>query len=100
MRLQGENLVKMANQIGSFFASQHGDDVDAAADAVAAHLKSFWAPSMRQGLIDLLEQPGASQMLPVVSRALSQHHAALTSATERVGGQSSEVHPAGGGDAG
>ena len=100
MRSQSETLVKMANQIGAYFASQHAADDGAAAQAVAAHLKNFWAPPMRQRLIDLQQQHSGAALLPVVRRALTEHHAALTSASARVGGSTNEVAPAGGGDAG
>ncbi len=48
-----DQLVKMANQIADNF-SFHEDAVDRLAD----HLRRFWAPSMRQKLIELLEAGG------------------------------------------
>ena len=42
-----EKLVRMANQIATFFASQPGTDQ---AERVAAHLKDFWGPEMRSEL--------------------------------------------------
>jgi len=45
-----DQLVKMANQIADNF-SFHEDAVDRLAD----HLQRFWAPSMRQKLIELLD---------------------------------------------
>jgi len=48
-----EQLVKMANQIADNF-SFHEDAVDRLAD----HLQRFWAPSMRQKLIDFIEAGG------------------------------------------
>ena len=42
-----EKLVRMANQIATFFASQPGTDQ---AECVAAHLRDFWAPEMRAAL--------------------------------------------------
>lgn len=39
-----EKLIKMANQIAGFFASQPREN---AAQKVAAHLTDFWAPPMR-----------------------------------------------------
>lgn len=46
--MQPERLTRMANQIATFFASQHGD----AAAAVAAHLNAFWDPRMRRAFLD------------------------------------------------
>jgi formate dehydrogenase subunit delta len=40
-------LVMMANQIAAFFDSQPGN---AAALHIAAHLKAFWTPTMRDAL--------------------------------------------------
>lgn len=100
MKSQGDTLVKMANQIGLYFASQHGDDPAAAAQAVVAHLKLFWAPPMRRSLIELQAGQGGDALLPVVRQALATHASELMSASARVKGPGSEVFPAGGGDAG
>ena len=42
-----EKLVRMANQIATFFSSQPGADQ---AERVAGHLKDFWGPEMRAEL--------------------------------------------------
>jgi formate dehydrogenase subunit delta len=42
-----DRLVYMANQIGTFFASQRGDAVAGIAD----HLKKFWDPRMRAAIL-------------------------------------------------
>ncbi|MEY3003232.1 MAG: hypothetical protein RLZZ491_408 [Pseudomonadota bacterium] len=42
-----DKLVRMANQIAAFFATQPGQDQ---AERVAAHLKDFWGPDMRAAL--------------------------------------------------
>lgn len=47
-----EHLIKMANEIAANLA--RGDTGEAAAERVADHLKRFWAPAMRQKLIDCL----------------------------------------------
>ncbi|HEY1851872.1 MAG TPA: formate dehydrogenase subunit delta [Candidatus Binataceae bacterium] len=44
------HLVKMANDIGAFFASS--PDHEVAVDSIAQHLKSFWDPRMRNQLIE------------------------------------------------
>ncbi len=48
-------LVRMANQIATFFASQPGQDQ---AERVAAHLRDYWGPEMRA---DLKAQVAAGQ---------------------------------------
>ncbi|MBF9046879.1 formate dehydrogenase [Rhodobacterales bacterium LSUCC0031] len=42
-----DKLIRMANQIASFFKTQPGNDQ---AERVAAHLKDFWGPEMRAAL--------------------------------------------------
>ena len=44
---EGNKIIRMANQIATFFHSQPGTDQ---ADRVAAHLKDYWEPRMRQQL--------------------------------------------------
>ncbi len=43
-----EKLVRMANQIAAFHASQRGP----AAPAVARHINDFWDPRMRAALLE------------------------------------------------
>ena len=42
-----DKLIRMANQIATFFRSQPGPDQ---AERVAAHLKDYWGPEMRADL--------------------------------------------------
>ena len=100
MRDPAANLVKMANQIGEFFGPQHLNDPAAAAKAVAGHLKSFWAPSMRADLFDAYEAGHAEELMPVVAAALRDHHSELLVGGGRVKGVPNEAFPEGGGDAG
>ena len=50
-----EKLVKMANQIGAFFGAQK---IGAAA-GMAEHLRKFWAPHMRESIIEHVKHGGA-----------------------------------------
>ncbi|BDV33376.1 hypothetical protein SS37A_09050 [Methylocystis iwaonis] len=50
-----EKLVKMANQIGSFFGAQK---IGAAA-GMAEHLRKFWAPHMRATISEHVSHGGA-----------------------------------------
>jgi len=52
-----EYLVKMANEIGAFFASE--SDADQAANAVAGHLRRFWEPRMREQIVAHQAKGGA-----------------------------------------
>jgi formate dehydrogenase subunit delta len=51
-----DKLVRMANQIATFFKTQPGND---AAERVAAHLRDFWDPRMRRQLQDHVAAGGA-----------------------------------------
>ncbi len=53
MGMNAEHLIKMANQIGAFFASQP-DPVQARAD-FAQHLRRQWDPQMRRALYAQLD---------------------------------------------
>lgn len=61
-----EKLVSMANQIGRFFASQ---GTDQAAHGTADHIRQFWDPRMRAGILDHLAAGGAG-LDPHVRRAI------------------------------
>jgi formate dehydrogenase subunit delta len=73
-------LVRMANQIGSFFQAQTPTDSVAARRAIAAHLKSFWAPSMRRQLVGELDAGGAGDLMPIVASAVRTHRDKLVGA--------------------
>jgi len=66
-----EYLVKMANQIGQFFAAE--PDAKQAECDIAAHLKRFWDPRMRQALLGYVAQ-GGNGLLPIVLQAVRNHH--------------------------
>ncbi|HCL67586.1 MAG TPA: formate dehydrogenase [Rhizobium sp.] len=50
-----EKLVRMANQIATFFMSQPGNTRIA---GVANHINKFWEPRMRRQLFEHIEQGG------------------------------------------
>ena len=74
---QSAQLVKMANQIGSFFQAQSPSDAGAATQAIAAHLKSFWAPSMRIQLLRDFDAGKTPLLMPIVASAIRSHRATL-----------------------
>lgn len=51
-----EKLVRMANQIASFFASQ---PEPTRIDGVATHINKFWEPRMRRQLFEIIDAGGA-----------------------------------------
>ncbi len=95
-----QHLVKMTNQIATFFASQSVRDPEAAAHSVASHLRLFWAPSMRHDLIAAFDAGHAEGLEPIAAAALRSHRAELLVATKRVAMPDDETFPEGGGDAG
>lgn len=76
--MDAQRLVVMANQIAEFFAGM--PDHAEAVDGVAAHLRQFWEPAMRQELLahvsDLARNPrlhaGAEPLHPLLAEALQQ----------------------------
>lgn len=46
--MQGDDLVRMANQIAQFFSAYPEED---AIEGIREHLQKFWAPSMRKELL-------------------------------------------------
>jgi formate dehydrogenase subunit delta len=59
-----EPLVKMANDVSAFFASESGA---AAPQTVANHFKRFWEPRMRKQIIEHWRNGGAG--LSEISKA-------------------------------
>jgi len=51
-----EKMVRMANQIATFFKTQPNEDAPA---RVAAHIADFWEPRMREQLRQYVEQNGS-----------------------------------------
>lgn len=70
-----EPLVKMANQVGTFFEAMP-DREEALAD-IAAHLKRFWAPRMRSVLLAYADTGDAGDLTPIVRAALQRHRQRL-----------------------
>jgi formate dehydrogenase subunit delta len=64
--MRTEKLVRMANQIASFFASQPEATREA---GVAEHVRSFWTPAMRRDIYAHLDA-GAPGLDPLAARAL------------------------------
>ncbi len=70
-----DNLVKMANQIGTFFAAM--PDRDEALADIATHLRRFWAPPMRRALLEGVDNGRADAVTPIVLAALERHRGEL-----------------------
>jgi formate dehydrogenase subunit delta len=65
-----DNLIKMANQIGSFFDSF--TDRELARAEVAKHLSRFWDPRMRRAIMAYAaENKDHNALMPIVREALN-----------------------------
>lgn len=73
--MDGHKLVKMANEIASFFESE--DDPKAISDGVAGHLKRFWDPRMRRELVRFIDESGGAGCRPAVLSAVTDHRDTL-----------------------
>lgn len=62
-------LVRMANQIAANYRYLPEADVEA---AVATHLRSFWAPSMRAELTAWVEETGGPGLEPEARAAVGR----------------------------
>ncbi|MFJ1257490.1 formate dehydrogenase subunit delta [Cupriavidus sp. CuC1] len=73
--MNSENLVKMANQIGTFFEAMP-DREEAVAD-IAGHIKRFWEPRMRRALLERLDGNDDAGLDEIVLLAVTRHRALL-----------------------
>lgn len=60
-----DKIIRMANQIATFFESKKHDE---AVTGVATHINDFWGPAMRQKLFDHIAK-GDSGLKPLVIEA-------------------------------
>jgi formate dehydrogenase subunit delta len=63
-----DKLVRMANQIGTFFTSKPHEEGVA---GVAEHINKFWEPRMRRQFFEMMDA-GDPRFLPIVRDAADQ----------------------------
>ena len=73
--MNGDHLIRMANQIGVFFESM--PDRKEAQEGLATHLKKFWDPRMRRAFLQLVDDETANPQISAMVRAAVQEHRAL-----------------------
>lgn len=69
-----DKLIRMANQIGSFFESM--PDREEGLAGIANHIQKFWTPSMRQALLSAFEAnslPSEPALKDIVISTLEKH---------------------------
>lgn len=86
-------LIRMANQIATFFLSQ---PEDVRAEGVATHINKFWEPRMRRRFHELVTVPDASFLPLVVEAANSIKRPGASDATAVGLGQQAAEGAAGG----
>ena len=64
-----DNLVRMANQIGTFFASF--PDREEAHTGIAMHIQRYWEPRMRTRLYEHVDSTRGAGLEPIVLSALA-----------------------------
>jgi len=75
-----ETLVRMANQIGTFFEAM--PDQPEALEGIAQHIKRSWDPRMRTELLAYVDSGGA-ELRAVVIEAIARHRALLEPVARR-----------------
>jgi formate dehydrogenase subunit delta len=69
------NLIKMANQIGSFFETM--PDREQAQSDIASHIKRFWEPRMRRSLLQYVDQQEGAELMEIVLETLRSRREAV-----------------------
>ena len=69
-------LIKMANEIGKFFAGVEVNDPQAAARDVANHLRRYWEPRMRAQMLKYYEERDGAGLSELAKSAVALLHAA------------------------
>lgn len=70
-----DSLIRMANQIGTFFEAM--PDRAEALEGVAQHIRKFWEPRMRRALLAHVDEAGTAELNAMVAEAISRHRAVL-----------------------
>ncbi len=71
-------LIKMANEIGNFFAGADVKDPQAAARDVASHIRRYWEPRMRAQMLKYYEERAGAGLTDLAKNAVALLHAAST----------------------
>lgn len=69
--MQNDHLIKMANQIGSFFKSYPNQEY--AAEEIASHMRRFWAPKMRETIKTISADGSESMLDDIVKTAITKY---------------------------
>ncbi len=75
MTTHNTNLIRMANQIGTFFESM--PDREEALRGIATHLRKFWDPRMRQAFLAQVDDGNSLEISPIVLAAAREYRALI-----------------------
>ncbi|MFT4163164.1 formate dehydrogenase subunit delta [Shinella sp.] len=75
-------IIRMANQIATFFHSQPADERPG---GVATHINKFWEPRMRRQLFDLVDNHGGEGLDGLVLEAVPLIHRPMPQADAPAG---------------
>ena len=70
-----DNLIRMANQIGTFFESM--PDQSEALEGIVTHLKNFWDPRMRKAFLAKVDGAESQQISDIVLSAVRAHRSLI-----------------------
>jgi formate dehydrogenase subunit delta len=70
-----KNLVKMANQIASFFETM--PDREQALSDIASHIRRYWEPRMRRALLNHIDLEGGTDLNAMVLEAIQRKRTEL-----------------------
>jgi formate dehydrogenase subunit delta len=79
--VDAHKLVKMVNEIASFFEAE--PDRNVALEAVAGHLKRFWDPRMRREIVRFVDEQGGEGLKEMALLAIRTHREKLLPAAPR-----------------
>ena len=69
--MNNDNLIRMVNRIGAFFAAM--PNRDEAMDDIAQHVRRFWEPRMRTQLFAHIDTQQGAGIDAIVIDALQRH---------------------------
>jgi formate dehydrogenase subunit delta len=72
---QVDTLIRMANQIGSFFEAM--PDRPQAMKDIALHIRKFWDPRMRRAFLDHFDRQGGAGLSEVLAETVRLHRGLL-----------------------
>jgi formate dehydrogenase subunit delta len=78
--MEADKLVKMANQIATFFETE--PDRAVALEGIAGHIKRFWDPRMRRDLLRWQDDHAGEGLRDSVREAIAAHRDRLTPASD------------------